>query len=236
MHAGFAPDGSRVPMYHEELLSNPTKQLAAIEKAERIEEGNWRRMRLEREEAEAAALEAAGGTGDDGTPGKKAKRPMTSSRNLSEDVRKRLADSTAMRHLGANSVTSKYAWLQSPGMRTTPRAPRESATATDADESPAPASRTATGSALPKPKFAPMNAANARRSSFGLSSALHTGAWSDVAMRQAAQREQERAAKARVTLRDALFALEREQAGGAGRGSGQRALYVAEAYGRGRRP
>lgn len=81
-----------------------------------------------------------------------------------------------------------------------------------------------------------MNAANARRSSFGLSSALHTGAWSDVAMRQAAQREQERAAKARVTLRDALFALEREQAGGAGRGSGQRALYVAEAYGRGRRP
>ncbi|MFQ3525167.1 hypothetical protein, partial [Escherichia coli] len=84
MHAGFAPDGSRVPMYHEELLSNPTKQLAAIEKAERIEEGNWRRMRLEREEAEAAALEAAGGTGDDGTPGKKAKRPMTSSRNLSE--------------------------------------------------------------------------------------------------------------------------------------------------------
>jgi len=229
MHAGFAPDGSRVPMYHEELLSNPTKQLAAIEKAERIEEGNWRRMRLEREEAEAAALEAAGGTGDDGTPGKKAKRPMTSSRNLSEDVRKRLADSTAMRHLGANSVTSKYAWLQSPGMRTTPRAPRESATATDADESPAPASRTATGSALPKPKFAP--SAGVRNPAM---QAAHAGAWSDVATRQAAQREQERVAKARITLHDALSALEREQACGAGHGAGRRALYLAQAYGHGR--
>ena len=108
MYLETLPDGSRKAMYHEELISNPVKQLAGIEKAERIEEGNWRRMRIEREENEAAALEAGG---DDGTP-KGKKRTGTSSRNLSEDVRKRLADSTAMRHLGANNMASKYSWLQ----------------------------------------------------------------------------------------------------------------------------
>lgn len=239
-----APGAEPHPVYHEAMVSNPVKQLAAIEKAERIEEGNWRRMRLEREEAEAAEAAAAkaAAPGEEGAAqgaqgaSKKSKRPPgVSSRNLSEDVRKRLADNTAMRHLGGNSVTSKYSWLQSPGLARGGSMPRK-----DGDRAGSPGGeREASGgeaSSLPKPKFAPMNAANARRSSFGLSSALHTGAWSDVAMRQAAQREQERAAKARVTLRDALFALEREQAGGAGRGSGQRALYVAEAYGRGRRP
>lgn len=216
LHPGANPDGTRKPVFHEEILSNPTKQLAAIEKAERIEEGNWRRMRLEREEMEAAALEAGG---DDGSS-KNKKRPSMSSRNLSEDVRKRLADSTAMRHLGANSVTSKYSWLQSPGMRSTPRA-RD----TDAAPSDSPTQK----STLPKPKFAP--SASLRSSA---SQAAHAGAWSDVATRQAAQREQERVARARVTLHDALAALEREQAGGAGHGAGRRALYLAQAYGHGR--
>lgn len=216
LYPGTRPDGTRQPVYHEEMISNPTKQLAAIEKAERIEEGNWRRMRLEREEMEAAALEAGG---DDGSS-KNKKRPSMSSRNLSEDVRKRLADSTAMRHLGANSVTSKYAWLQSPGMRSTPRA-RESDTTPN--ESPS-----QKASSLPKPKFAP--SATLRSAS----QAAHAGAWSDVATRQAAQREQERVARARVTLHDALAALEREQAGGAGHGAGRRALYLAQAYGHGR--
>ncbi|WFD23754.1 hypothetical protein MEQU1_002448 [Malassezia equina] len=217
LHPGTNPDGTRKPVYHEEMLSNPTKQLAAIEKAERIEEGNWRRMRLEREEMEAAALEAGG---DDGSS-KNKKRPSMSSRNLSEDVRKRLADSTAMRHLGANNVTSKYSWLQSPGMRSAPRA-RDS----DAAPNDSPSQKS---SSLPKPKFAP--SASLRSSA---SQAAHAGAWSDVATRQAAQREQERVARARVTLHDALAALEREQAGGAGHGAGRRALYLAQAYGHGR--
>ncbi|KAL4402042.1 RNA polymerase II transcription initiator [Malassezia pachydermatis] len=224
------PDGTRVPLYHEKMLSNPTKQLAAIEKAERIEEGNWRRLRLEREEAEAAALEAGG---EDGTP-KNKKRPSTSSRNLSEDVRKRLADSTAMRHLGANSVTSKYAWLQSPGMRSAPasrtREKDESAAASSKEDTSDPSSQAKPSSSnLPKPKFAP---SAPRRSS--AQQAAHAGAWSDVATRQAAQREQERVARARITLHDALAALEREHAAGAGHGAGRRALYMSQAYGRGR--
>lgn len=236
-HQRAAPvDEQGAPLYHEELTSNPGKQLAAIEKAERIEEGNWRRMRLEREEAEAAAQEAAA-AGDDaaGTPGsaKRGKRPVgTSGRNLSEDVRKRLADSTAMRHLGANNVASKYAWLQSPGMRAPPRAPpRESDDAGERASPAAPAPGLASG-ALPKPKFAPQTPAPGTRLA---PSQGHAGVWSDVATRQAAQKEQERAAKARVTLRDALAALEREDAGGAGRGSGRRSVYLARAWGRGRR-
>lgn len=214
------PDGQRLPLYHEKMLSNPTKQLAAIEKAERIEEGNWRRMRLEREEAEAAALEAGG---DDGTPRAK-KRASTSSRNLSEDVRKRLADSTAMRHLGANSVNSKYAWLQSPGMRSSASRARDADTSKDAADT----SVSSKASALPKPKFAPAGGARLG------APAAHAGAWSDVATRQAAQREQERVARARVTLRDALAALEREHATGAGHGAGRRSAYLAHAYQRGR--
>ncbi|WFC96103.1 hypothetical protein MBRA1_002759 [Malassezia brasiliensis] len=235
-HQRAAPvDEQGVPLYHEELTSNPGKQLAAIEKAERIEEGNWRRMRLEREEAEAAAQEAAAADDGSGTPGgaKRGKRPVgTSGRNLSEDVRKRLADSTAMRHLGANNVASKYAWLQSPGMRATPRAPpREPDDAGDTRAPAAPAPGLAAG-ALPKPKFAPQTPAPGTRLA---PSQGHAGVWSDVATRQAAQKEQERAAKARVTLRDALAALEREDAGGAGRGSGRRSVYLARAWGRGRR-
>lgn len=222
MYLETQPDGSRKAMYHEELISNPVKQLAGIEKAERIEEGNWRRMRIEREENEAAALEAGS---EDGTP-KGKKRPGTSSRNLSEDVRKRLADSTAMRHLGANNMASRYSWLQSPSTRSTASSRvRDTTEQTTTTNSTAPK----TNSALPKPKFAP----SASRSGTA-AQAAHAGAWSDVALRQAAQREQERVARSRVTLHDALSALEREHAGGAGSGAGRRALYMAQAYGSGR--
>ncbi|WFC99698.1 hypothetical protein MYAM1_002443 [Malassezia yamatoensis] len=219
-------------MYQEMLTSNPGKQLAAIEKAERIEEGNWRRMRLEREEADAAAQEAAAnGEDPSGTPNalKRAKRPMgPSGRNLSEDVRKRLADSTAMRHLGANNVASRYSWLQSPGVRTTPRpAPRDNEE-TDLPSPQPDSPQVMAGQSLPRPRFAPQTPAPGTRMA---PSQGHAGVWSDVATRQAAQREQERAAKARVTFRDALAALEREEAAGAGRGSGRRALYVARARG-----
>ncbi|KAJ1021893.1 hypothetical protein NDA16_003655 [Ustilago loliicola] len=108
------------PMYHEQILSDPVKQLAALEKAERGEEARRRRERLARDE-ESSAL-AAGLGGDDmdmddgtGTPkGDGRKRPKkigpgVAARNMSEDVRKRLADSTAMRNLGGGS--SKYSWL-----------------------------------------------------------------------------------------------------------------------------
>lgn len=43
--------------------------------------------------------------------------------------------------------------------------------------------------------------------------------------RQAAKEEEERQARLKVTLRDALFALEYERRAGAGHGSGEALLY-----------
>lgn len=109
------------PMYHEQILSDPIKQLAALEKAERGEEARRRRERLTRDEESSALAAGYGGDGDmdmdDGTSTPKGdgrKRPKkmgpgVAARNMSEDVRKRLADSTAMRNLGGGS--SKYSWL-----------------------------------------------------------------------------------------------------------------------------
>ncbi|EPQ25783.1 uncharacterized protein PFL1_06650 [Pseudozyma flocculosa PF-1] len=57
----------RRPMYHEAIVSDPRKQLALLEKAERGEEARRRRERLARDE-EAAAL-ASGGSGAAGEGG-----------------------------------------------------------------------------------------------------------------------------------------------------------------------
>ncbi len=97
------------------------QQLAALEKAERGDEARRRRERLARDEESSALAAGLGGDGDmdmddgTGTPkGDGRKRPKkigpgVAARNMSEDVRKRLADSTAMRNLGGGS--SKYSWL-----------------------------------------------------------------------------------------------------------------------------
>ncbi|SNX87965.1 uncharacterized protein MEPE_06676 [Melanopsichium pennsylvanicum] len=224
------------PMYHEKILSDPVKQLAALEKAERGEEARKRRERLARDE-ESSAL-AAGYGGDDmdmddgtGTPkGDGRKRPKkigpgVAARNMSEDVRKRLADSTAMRNLGGGS--SKYSWLSGGSSFPSTFSPlggKKAKADADGEETP---------SRLPKPKFAPQpavsnwssagpNDANLGGSASNPGSA---GAWGDVAARQAVKEEEERQARLKVTLRDALFALEYERRAGAGHGSGEKLLY-----------
>ncbi|SPO31727.1 uncharacterized protein UTRI_06567_B [Ustilago trichophora] len=225
------------PMYHEQILSDPIKQLAALEKAERGEEARRRRERLARDEESSALAAGYGGDGDmdmddgTGTPkGDSRKRPKkigpgVAARNMSEDVRKRLADSTAMRNLGGGS--SKYSWLSGGSTFPTTFSPlggkKAKAEAGGAD----------TPSRLPKPKFAPQpaisNWSGAGASDAGSagsgSNAASTGAWGDVAARQAAKEEEERQARLKVTLRDALFALEYERRAGAGHGSGETLLY-----------
>lgn len=227
------------PMYHEQILSDPVKQLAALEKAERGEEARRRRERLARDE-ESSAL-AAGLGGDDmdmddgtGTPkGDGRKRPKkigpgVAARNMSEDVRKRLADSTAMRNLGGGS--SKYSWLSGGSNFPSTFSPlggkKNKADAGDDGKAP--------GSRLPKPKFAPqpavsnwsgVGAGDSNPAGGGGSNSASTGAWGDVTARQAAKEEEERQARLKVTLRDALFALEYEKRAGSGHGSGETLLY-----------
>ncbi|KAK0555679.1 hypothetical protein OC846_001644 [Tilletia horrida] len=66
---GDGQDEEPRPMYHEQLISDPSKQLSALEKVEREEEGRARRRRLARIEREAAekaflaALQEEGKTG-----------------------------------------------------------------------------------------------------------------------------------------------------------------------------
>ncbi|KAJ1021776.1 hypothetical protein NDA13_005389 [Ustilago tritici] len=227
------------PMYHEQILSDPLKQLAALEKAERGEEARRRRERLARDQ-ESSAL-AAGPGGEDmdmddatGTPkGEARKRPKkigpgVAARNMSEDVRKRLADSTAMRNLGGGS--SKYSWLSGGSTfpsTSSPLGGKKNKADAGGDDAKAPGSR------LPKPKFAPHPAvsnwsgagASQSDSGGGGSNSAATGAWGDVTARQAAKEEEQRQARFKVTLRDALFALEYEKRAGAGHASGETLLY-----------
>ncbi|SPO48847.1 uncharacterized protein PSANT_06538 [Moesziomyces antarcticus] len=218
------------PMYDEHILTDPVKQLAALEKAERGDEAKRRRERLARDEessAAAAGLDADmdlddGTTKADGRKRPKKMGPGVAARNMSEDVRKRLADSTAMRNLGGGS--SKYSWLSGgssfPGSFSPLGAKKSKPEADDAKSA----------SRLPKPKFAPQPAVSnwsggASDAGAAPSSNASTGAWGDVTARQAAKDEEERQARLKVTLRDALFALEYERRAGAGHGSGDALLY-----------
>lgn len=130
------PRKKRKAMYHQELLSDPSKWLTAIEKADRGEEVKARRKRAQRQREAmlaAAATDSAGqgaasasggvagldGEGDetmgeggpatpggDG-PGGKKKGKALSAKNVSEDVRRRLANNTAARALGG-ATTPKW--------------------------------------------------------------------------------------------------------------------------------
>ncbi|EST06801.1 Transcription initiation factor TFIID component TAF4 [Kalmanozyma brasiliensis GHG001] len=227
------------PMYHEQILSDPVKQLAALEKAERGDEARRRRERLARDE-ESSALAAGGGDADmdmddpTGAKGDGRKRPKkigpgVAARNMSEDVRKRLADSTAMRNLGGGSA--KYSWLS--GGSTFP----SSFSPLGGKKGKADGEDGKSASRLPKPKFAPQptvsdwSGVSAGDASAGGAGSASTGAWGDVAARQAAKEEEERQARLKVTLRDALFALEYERRAGAGYGSGETLLYRLRAGG-----
>ncbi|KAJ9476163.1 TBP-associated factor 4 [Pseudozyma hubeiensis] len=234
------------PMYHEHIISDPVKQLAALEKAERGQEARRRRERLARDQESSALAPGYGGDDmdmDDGTGMSKAdgrKRPKkmgpgVAARNMSEDVRKRLADSTAMRNLGGGS--SKYSWLSGgssfPSTFSPLGAKKGKAEAGAAEDG-------STPSRLPKPKFAPQpsvlnwggsGTADNATGTAAASTTASTGAWGDVAARQAAKEEEERQARLKVTLRDALFALEYERKAGVGYGSGETLLYRIRAGG-----
>ncbi|CAD6887993.1 unnamed protein product [Tilletia controversa] len=353
------------PMYHEQLISDPTKQLSAIEKAEREEEGRARRRRaarVERENAEQAFLAAlieeeksgaatssagngaieaglngdkkggqvpngshggdkgasasasagnaeAGGKskkskagadgaaggggvadGPEGGPKKKRQKKnpggagaaaagaeggagasggassgagaaagaagskVSKKYNLSEDVQKRLTDSTATQLIGGKA----YGWMSAgagggPGgkgkkgakevaksMLPAPRFGSESAKrAEDGDGEEDDDGRGGTSSsALARKDITATPPLSGRRTDSHPSSssspskggAAGVGAWGDVAARKAAREEADRQRRLRVQMRDALFVLEEEVAGGVqGRGAGGQALMKARA-------
>ncbi|KAF9458475.1 transcription initiation factor TFIID component TAF4 [Collybia nuda] len=213
--ASLYEDGS--PMWSIIVRSDVAKQLAALEKAEREEETKIRRERKERQDlaaAHTAALAAqANGTAnqmatdgyDDVEGGAKKKRkkegPGVTARNMSEDVRKKMSNAVATQAAG---LGGKYAWM------------------------------TASNAATPKPKPAPAaattpggspNVGGATTTTPAAGAAGAASSWarpyvptkkSTLSTSQSATEEDTRIP---ITMRDAMFVIEKERGHGGGRGA-----------------
>jgi hypothetical protein len=244
------------PLYHEEIHDDPHKLLTALNRVEKAEEQAARQARLEREERDArlaagqaeneARKDATGGgqeqgvTSGDGVGTDEVKRKgkkvgaSAAARNMTEDKRLKLANNTAARALGINAGSK--AWMFGAG--TVPGAVAGS-------ENAALLAGQGGVTRLPKPRFAPATSVessglNGQDGELSTSADRSTvngeganpGGWGDLAARQRRKVEEEKERKRRVNLDDALFALEMERKGGAGKGSGQGVLFATRALGR----
>lgn len=268
---GAGEDEDPTPMYHIAVDSRPAAQLAVLERVERVEEQRARKLRVEREEREAnpllaAAAAASAGTGDgdsemaDGSGGPSTPRGDAAARkkigatqaakNMSEDVRRRLANNTAARQLGGAS-TPKWMSMAATSNSALNGSPLASRSTDDGDGS----GGAGAGSSLPKPRFAPLAGASLGKALPGTpgggakwsglapsnlsssagsgtpASGVKTSGWADLGARQRQQEEERRRQLLMVSLPDALHALEMERAAGKGRGSGEKALFRARALG-----
>ena len=194
------------PMWRISVRRDVAKQLAALERAEREDEMRIRRERKELAAAQAAALAAhapgaAAGDTEDGEGGpkkkkKKADGPGVTAKNMSEDVRKKMSNAVASHAAGLS--TGKYAWMNASNATTAPP-PKPKPAA-----SPAPATTTA-------PAASPASAATAGSS--------WARPYVSTSGKAAGATKEEEDTRRVVTLRDALFVVEKERGHGAGRGA-----------------
>jgi hypothetical protein len=211
------------PMWSIVVRSDVAKQLAALEKVEREEEMKVRRERKERLEAAAAhaaalAAQLSGAPGamqtdsfDDtepaGGPKKKRKKegPGVTARNMSEDVRKKMSNAVATQAAGLG----KYAWMNAANAPSPSAAPKpKMATAS----TPAAATPTAASAG---------SAATAAGSSAAGAAATSSWARPYVPTKKPATPAQvvEEDTRTAITLRDAMFVIEKERGHGGGRGA-----------------
>lgn len=213
--ASLYEDGT--PMWSITVRSDVAKQIAALEKAEREDEMKVRRERKERAElaaqqAKDLAAQAAGGPmlspdggyddGEGGMSKKKRKKdgPGVTARNMSEDVRKKMSNAVASQAAG---LGGKYAWMNAanaPASTTKIKATTQSTTTTAAaGPSSSPATPPAAAAASP--------ASGWSRPYLSTKKSMSTPAPAEDDNRTA------------VTLRDALFVIEKERGHGGGRGA-----------------
>lgn len=210
--ASLYEDGT--PMWSIMVRSDVAKQLAALEKAEREDEMKVRRERKERAElaaqqAKDQAAQAAGGPmlspdggyddGEGGMSKKKRKKdgPGVTARNMSEDVRKKMSNAVASQAAG---LGGKYAWMNaanSPASATKMKATTPSTTTNAAASSPA----------TPPAATAAAPASGWSRPYLSTKKSMSTPTPAEEDNRTA------------VTLRDALFVIEKERGHGGGRGA-----------------
>jgi len=193
------------PMWRISVRRDVAKQLAALERAEREDEMRIRRERKELAAAQAAALAAhapGATTGDtedgEGGPKKKKKKadgPGVTAKNMSEDVRKKMSNAVASHAAGLS--TSKYSWM----------------TASNASAAPAPKPKPATS---PAPATTTAPATTPATAAMGSTWARPYVPTSGKATSATKEEEETRRV---ITLRDALFVVEKERGHGAGRGA-----------------
>lgn len=206
--ASLYEDGS--PMWSIIVRSDVAKQLAALEKVEREEELKVRRERKERMDmaaAQAAALAAQangagvpGGMGDmgmeeDGSAKKKRKKegPGVTARNMSEDVRKKMSNAVATQAAG---LGGKYAWMTAANTASSkpkPAAPVPVAGSSATTTTPAGGG----GSSWARPYVPTKKSTSATP----------------------APMSAEEDTRITVTMRDAMFVVEKERGHGGGRGA-----------------
>ncbi|KAN0126516.1 Transcription initiation factor TFIID component TAF4 family domain containing protein [Russula decolorans] len=192
------------PMWRISVRRDVAKQLAALERAEREDEMRIRRERKELAAAQAAALAAHApgaptGESEDGEGGpkkkkKKADGPGVTAKNMSEDVRKKMSNAVASHAAGLS--TGKYAWMNASNASPAPPKPKPAA-------SPAPATTMAP---------ATTSATAAMGSTWARPYVPTSG-------KSASTPKEEEDARRIITLRDALFVVEKERGHGAGRGA-----------------
>lgn len=220
--ASLYEEGS--PMWSIVVRSDVAKQLAAIEKIEREEEIKVRRERKERTDmaaAHAAALAAqANGANamsdgyDDMDGGLKKKRkkegPGVTARNMSEDVRKKMSNAVATQAAG---LGGKYSWMNSANAAAA-AVPKPkpavvvTSTTPNADGTTSPATTTTTTTTTP---------------AGGAGGANSTWARPYVPTKKTSttptQGNAEEDTRTTVTIRDAMFVIEKERGHGGGRGA-----------------
>ncbi|KAI0031671.1 transcription initiation factor TFIID component TAF4 family-domain-containing protein [Vararia minispora EC-137] len=189
------------PMWSVAVNRDVAKQLAALERVEREEEMRTRRERKELAAQVAAASGLPGppsnaaadapSTEEEG-PKKKKKKvdgPGVTAKNMSEDLRKKMSNQVASHAAGFGS---KYSWMNA-GVTPTPPKPRPAASSSAAAASPSPAAggSSSTASSWSKPYVSATKPSTTQAED----------------------------SKQLVTLRDALFVVERDKGHGGGRGA-----------------
>jgi hypothetical protein len=216
--ASLYEDGS--PMWSIVVRSDVARQLAALEKIEREEETRVRKERKERAEmtaAHAAALAAqpnglgvggqAADTADEmeGNVKKKRKKegPGVTARNMSEDVRKKMSNAVATQAAGIG----RYSWMNAAATAASP-APKPKPAPTPSAPFPAVTTTTAT---TPATTTAPA----ATNSSWARPYVSAKKPASTTSKDTPAEEN----SKTLVTMRDAMFVIEKERGHGGGRGA-----------------
>ena len=233
--ASLYEDGS--PMWSIVVRSDVAKQLAALEKIEREEETKIRKERKERAEmtaAHAAALQAqangmagghsmdmGGGMGMDDSEGsakKKRKKdgPGVTARNMSEDVRKKMSNAVATQAAG---LGGKYSWMTAANASTPQKAKPIVST-------PVAATPTAPSTGVPTTSATTTVPATSSPSSAAAAAAAASSSWArpyvptkksnSLAPTQTPTEDDTRTS---VTMRDAMFVIEKERGHGGGRGA-----------------